>query len=247
MTDTREGARPTPRAWEVVLDRIESDLREGRLRPGDRLAGERDLATQLGVGRSSVREALRVLEVLGLIRTATGSGPQAGAMIVATPRGGLSALLRLQVAANGFPVDDVVRTRIVLESASVEALAGAAVRDTEAAHAILDAMDAAGLSPAEFLALDAELHLALTEASGNIVAAAMMAGLRTSIESYVLTGADGLPEWATTADRLRAEHRAIVAAVDAGRAGDAGRLVREHITRYYAEAGLSGTPDERTA
>ncbi len=104
-----------PRAWQVVLERIESDLRDGRLAPGDRLTPERELATQLGVGRSSVREAVRVLEVLGVVRTATGSGPTAGAMIVTTPRGGLAAFLRLQVAANGFPLTDVVRTRIVLE------------------------------------------------------------------------------------------------------------------------------------
>jgi DNA-binding FadR family transcriptional regulator len=228
-----------PRAWQQVLERIESDLRNGRLAPGDRLAPERELATQLGVGRSSVREALRVLEVLGLIRTATGSGPSSGAMIVATPRGGLSALLRLQVAASGFPVDDVVRTRLVLETAALEALAGAPQRDTASAHAVLDAMDAADLSPAEFLALDAQLHLSLVEASGNVVVAAMMAGLRTAIESYVLTGATALEDWNATADRLRTEHRAIVAAVDAGDGATAHRLVRDHISRYYTEAGLA--------
>jgi DNA-binding FadR family transcriptional regulator len=65
------------RAWEIVLAHIEADLLEGRLGPGDRLPGERALAADLGVGRSSVREAIRVLEVLGLIRTATGSGPSA--------------------------------------------------------------------------------------------------------------------------------------------------------------------------
>jgi DNA-binding FadR family transcriptional regulator len=229
----------TPRAWQIVLERIESDLRDGRLSPGDRLAPERELATQLGVGRSSVREALRVLEVLGVIRTATGSGPTSGAMIVATPRGGLSALLRLQVAADGFPVADVVRTRLVLESAAVEALAAAPARDTAAAHEILDAMDADGLSAAEFLTLDAQLHLSLVEASGNLVAAAMMDGLRTAIESYVLAGATALAEWDTTADRLRGEHRAIVAAVDAGDRDEARHLVRSHISRYYTEAGLA--------
>ena len=90
----------------------------------------------LGVGRSSVREALRVLEVMGLIRTGTGSGPTSGAIIIATPRGGMSALLRLQVAASGFPLDDVVRTRLVLECAVVEALAADADRSTDAAHAV---------------------------------------------------------------------------------------------------------------
>ena len=227
------------RAWRIVLEKIESDLLDGVLSPGDRLPPERELAATLGVGRSSVREALRVLEVMGLIRTGTGSGPTAGAIIIATPRGGLSALLRLQVAAQGFPIDDVMRTRLVLESAVAGALASDPQRDTASARTIVDAMDAEGLSPAEFLALDAQLHLALAEASGNVVIAAMMSGLRSAIESYVLAGAEQIPDWDATVTRLRSEHRAIVAAVDAGDAIAARTLIHDHITGYYAEAGLS--------
>ena len=235
MTETR--------AWQLVLERIETDLLDGRLRPGDRLPPERELATTLGVGRSSVREALRVLEVMGLIRTGTGSGPSSGAIIIATPRGGMSALLRLQVAAQGFPLDDVVRTRIVLESAVVETLASDAARDTSSARAVADAMDAGDLTPAEFLALDAQLHLALAEASGNVVIAAMMAGLRTAIESYVQAGAERISEWDAAAARLRSEHRAIIDAIDAGDAGTAATLLHDHITGYYAEAGLARVSD----
>src|SRR5690554_7246196 len=112
------------RAWRIVLEHVERELLDGRLGPGDRLPSERDLSTDLGVGRSSVREALRVLEVLGLIRTATGSGPNSGAIIVALPGGGMSALMRLQVAATGFAVADIVKTRLVLETAVAADLAG---------------------------------------------------------------------------------------------------------------------------
>ena len=231
----------TARAWRVVLERIEADLLDGTLQPGDRLPPERELASTLGVGRSSVREALRVLEVMGLIRTATGSGPTSGAIIIATPRGGLSALLRLQVAAQGFPLDDVVRTRLVLESAVVEALAADPARDTADARAVLDAMDAVELTPAEFLALDAQLHLSLAESSGNVVIAAMMAGLRTAIESYVQAGVSSIDDWDAAARRLRAEHRAIIDAVDAGDAAEARTLIHDHITGYYAQAGLART------
>ncbi|WP_235566856.1 FadR/GntR family transcriptional regulator [Microbacterium sp. Root180] len=230
---------PTARAWQLVLERVETDLLDGALQPGDRLPPERELAATLGVGRSSVREALRVLEVMGLIRTATGSGPSAGAIIIATPQGGMSALLRLQVAAQGFPLDDVVRTRLVLESAVVDALAADPDRDTLAARAVVDAMEAADLTPAEFLALDAQLHLALAEASGNVVIAAMMAGLRTAIESYVQAGAAGIDDWDAAAGRLRREHRAILDAVDAGDAELARTRIHDHITGYYAEAGLA--------
>jgi GntR family transcriptional regulator, transcriptional repressor for pyruvate dehydrogenase complex len=227
------------RAWRVVLEHVERDLLDGRLGPGDRLASERDLSADLGVGRSSVREALRVLEVMGLIRTATGSGPQSGAIVIATPTGGMSTLLRLQVAAQGFPLHDVVRTRLLLEDAVAADLAGQPQPDLDAAHRVLEAMDADGLTSAEFLALDAQLHLALAEASGNSVVAAMMAGLRTAIESYVQQGAAAIEDWTGMADVLRAEHRAIVEAIARGDADAARELVRAHITGYYTAAGLT--------
>jgi DNA-binding FadR family transcriptional regulator len=227
------------RAWRLVLERVERDLLDGRIGPGDRLASERDLAADLGVGRSSVREALRVLEVMGLIRTSTGSGPQSGAIVIATPTGGMSTLLRLQVAAQGFPLADVVQTRLLLEDAVVEALAGQDEPDLAVAHRVIEAMEADGLTSEEFLALDAQLHLALAESSGNTVVAAIMAGLRTAIESYVQAGAAAIDDWDAMAAMLRSEHRAIVGAIAAGDATTARTLVRAHITGYYTAAGLT--------
>lgn len=230
-------ADETPaRAWRVVLEKIESDLLAGKLGPGDRLPSERDLVAQLGVGRSSVREALRVLEVMGLIRTATGSGPSAGAIVVARPSGGMQALLKLQVAAQGFAISDVVSTRLLLEDWVAGRLAASDEVDLGTAREALRAMDAASLSPADFLALDAQFHVALAEASGNEVVAAMMAGLRSSIEDYVLQGASRIPDWESAVDRLRGEHSAIVAAIEEGRADDARTAVHDHITGYYASA-----------
>lgn len=226
------------RAWRTVLERIESDLLSGALGPGDRLPSERELSADLGVGRSSVREALRVLEVMGLIRTATGSGPQAGAIVIAAPSGGMAALLRLQVAAQGFPLADVVQTRLVLEGAVVAALGADPRRDLAAARSVLDAMDDDALTPSEFLALDASLHYALAEAAGNTVITATMAGLRTAIESYVVEGAERIARWDAMASRLRAEHRAIVAAIEQGDGAKAQALVVSHITGYYTAAGL---------
>jgi DNA-binding FadR family transcriptional regulator len=227
-----------------VLETIERDLLEGRLRPGDRLPGERALSSDLGVGRSSVREALRVLEVLGLIRTSTGSGPNAGAIIVALPGGGMSALMRLQVAATGFAVADIVGTRLVLETAVAADLAQAAPRPSlEASVTLLDVMESRTLSADEFLALDAQFHLSLAEASGNQVIAATMAGLRSSIEGYARAGASNLPSWTTTSARLRHEHRDIVAAIESGDPAEARATVHAHISNYYAETNL---PSSRT-
>ena len=232
----------SPRAWQVVLESIESDLLAGTLQPGDHLPPERALAASLGVGRSSVREAIRVLEVLGLIRTRTGSGPQAGAIVVATPDGGMSALMRLQVAANGFPISDIVKTRLLLETSTVSALAteiaAGSSSDLSKAEQLLDAMDSAALSEDEFLQLDAQFHVSLAEASGNLVVAAIMAGLRNSIESYVRAAVPRLASWAETCHRLRAEHRGILTAITAGEPEDAVAGIHAHITRYYLESGL---------
>ncbi|SEB05810.1 FadR/GntR family transcriptional regulator [Leifsonia sp. 21MFCrub1.1] len=229
-----------PRAWEGVLAHIEAGLVEGDLHPGDHLPAERTLAAELGVARSSVREAIRVLEAMGLVRTQTGSGPTAGAVIVALPVGGMQALMRLQVAASGFPVADVVSTRLILETAVAAELAERAEAvDLESAEHLLDAMDDVSLAREEFLTLDAQFHLQLAEESGNVVVAAMMAGLRTSIESYVLAAASGLTDWDGMAARLRAEHRAVVAAIAAGDASTARHRIHDHISGYYRDAALT--------
>ena len=227
------------RAWQLVLEAIELELFSDRLGPGDHLPPERTLAASLGVGRSSVREALRVLEVLGLIRTQAGSGPQAGAIVVARPSGGMSTLMRLQVAAQVFPVADVVKTRLALESSIVTELASTPGVNLAEASELLDAMDSPGLSAEEFLALDAQFHLTLAEASGNVVVTAMMAGLRNSIERYVIAGLAHLTSWPATAARLRREHRDVLRAIAAHDAEDAAARVRAHIDGYYTESRLS--------
>ncbi|MEF2976291.1 FadR/GntR family transcriptional regulator [Subtercola sp. YIM 133946] len=258
---------PGTRAWEDVLAHIERQLLAGTLAPGDHLPSERTLATDLGVGRSSVREALRVLEVLGLLRTQTGSGPGSGAIIIARPSGAMSSLIRLQVAAQGFRVDDVVSTRLILETAVAGQLAAAVARadarhagdavhaaargaaphaltegpgmpDLSPATEILDAMEQGDPTPTEFLALDAQFHLSLAQATTNEVIAATMTGLRDSIEGYSIAGVAHLESWHRTSDRLKREHRAIVDAIRDGDPEAASAAVNSHITGYYAEAGF---------
>lgn len=230
-------SQPGSRAWEQVLARLEQMLLSGEVTPGQRLPGERVLAANLGVGRSSVREALRVMEALGLLRAQTGSGPSAGAMIVSRPTGGMSMLLRMQVAAQGFPVSDVVQTRLVLETEVMRTLAARRpAPDLATAVELLDAMDDAALSETEFLILDSQFHVALADAAGNQVVAAMMAGLRESIEAYVVGGVD-VAAWPTTCTRLRHEHRGLVSAVEAGDPDLAERRILDHIRGYYEGLG----------
>jgi GntR family transcriptional regulator, transcriptional repressor for pyruvate dehydrogenase complex len=68
------GSAQERKVYEGILLQIHEIVREKNLRPGDKLPSERELSEQLGAGRSSVREALRALELLGLIETRRGEG-----------------------------------------------------------------------------------------------------------------------------------------------------------------------------
>lgn len=227
------------RTHEIVLARIEADLAAGRWGLGERLPAERALAEELGVSRPSVREALRVLEAMGIVRTAVGSGPDAGATVIDRPAAGLGAAVRLHVASGTLVVRDVVETRVLLETWAVgQAAATAGGAGLSEAVALLDTMDDTSLDPARFRELDAAFHVALVRLAGNVLVEAVMTGLRGAIESYVEVGTERLEDWPRTAVRLRAEHRAVLDAVARGDGAGAADAVREHIEGFYREAGL---------
>lgn len=113
-----------PRAFEEVLARIEERIAADGLTVGDRLPGERQLAEQLGVGRSSVREALRVLETLGVVASQAGRGPDAGAVLTSRPGSALTDLLRLHLGLATLSMREVIDTRLMIEQwAAVRAAA----------------------------------------------------------------------------------------------------------------------------
>jgi len=231
--------------YELVLHRVEADLAAGRLRLGGRLPGERSLAEQLGISRPSVREAVRVLEAMGVVRTATGSGPDSGAVIVAEPASPLTALLRLHLATNHLPMGDIVQTRVLLESWAAHEAASTIAPEGKLAVAeeLLDRMDDAGLTPEEFHLLDAEFHVALAALAGNVLIAAVMSSLRSAIHGYVLAAVPNLPDWDATAIGLRSEHRAIVGAIRTGQPELAADLVTQHIEGFYRAARVSPAAD----
>src|SRR4051794_33217012 len=104
------------RAYTVVLDWIEDQLRSGEISLGDKLPSERILAEQFGISRASVREAIRILDVMGLVRSSTGSGPAAGAVVISEASAALAWALRMHVATRPLPIKDLVQTRLLLET-----------------------------------------------------------------------------------------------------------------------------------
>jgi GntR family transcriptional repressor for pyruvate dehydrogenase complex len=228
------------RTHQLVLTWIEKQLSDGRLSVGGRLPAERTLAEQLGVSRTSVREAIRILEAMGVVRAGVGSGPEAGTVVISDPTTALGSALRLHVATQHLPVSDIVETRILLESWAASR-ARADAPELEHAAALLDEMDAVERVPRaadDFLALDVRFHLAVADAAGNAVVSAMMGSLRESIQGYTARFTANLSDWDATAERLQAEHRGILAAIRNDDGARAARLVAAHIEGYYQEAGV---------
>lgn len=62
------------KTYEAIIDSIKTDIMNGKIKPGQKLAPERELAKKFNVSRTSIREALRTLEILGVIKSVQGSG-----------------------------------------------------------------------------------------------------------------------------------------------------------------------------
>lgn len=231
------------RSHELVVDQIEEQILAGTLRVGDRLPGERDLASHLQVSRAAVREAIRSLEAQGVVRSAVGSGKDAGTLVSAMPSEALTRLLRLHVALANFPMDDVVDARVMLERSSATLAAqNAAAADLDAMRAALDGMERPDVDQETFNDLDTAFHVAIAEASGNRLVADMTIALRDSMRRPILRALHALgSDWEPVADQLRADHRAIFAAIEGGLAEVAAERVDQHIRSAHAALPFAGT------
>ena len=236
MADDATAWRPVRRlrAHELILERIEEQIATGRLNVGDRLPGERQLADMLGVSRASVREALRVLEALGVLTAKSGSGPAAGAILTARPADGLGDLIRLHIGLSNFSPAEVVEARAMVER-SAAGFAALAAGATELARMrdALEQMEDTSLTLAEFNALDTEFHVRVGEASKNRLVGQFMQALRDAVRRQAIEAIAGLGEWPETARVLREDHLRIFEAIASGDPGAATAAVDTHIRHAY--------------
>lgn len=227
-------ATPRVRAHQMVANTIENRILAGELHVGDLLPPERALSEQLNVSRAAVREAIRVLEGQGVVESNVGSGEKAGTFIAAMPSEALSRFLRLHVALSNFSLDEVVRTRSILEVESVRL--AAVVRDPEALakmHQAVEEMDDPTVSREVFNDTDTRFHIALAHGSGNRLFADMTQAIRESLRVPTLRGFQVNQDWESLADTLRAQHKGILQAVVDGDAEEAGRRMAEHVETAY--------------
>lgn len=227
------------RAHELVIRQIEERIVAGDLQPGDRLPGERQLSELLNVGRSSVREALRVLEALGIVVARTGQGQGSGSVIAASEGGALASLLRMQLALSRYSVDDVVEMRVMTETwAARQAARRAAEEDGHTLlkdlEALVAAMGESDIDTVAFLELDSAFHVGIAEAAQNRLVSQWMHALREAIRREMIVVFEGVADWQAMTAGLRAEHAAVLQAIKVGKGDLAAALVEQHIRVFYA-------------
>ncbi|RII17824.1 Pyruvate dehydrogenase complex repressor [Streptomyces sp. YIM 130001] len=223
------------RTHELVLESIEEQVLAGHLKAGDRLPPERELAPALGVSRSALREALRVMETIGVLVANAGRGPDAGARIVQNPDGALGRLLRLHVALGSYSLRDVMEARVVLERSSFETAARSASEEELAeAAAVVERMQDPAISVAEFNDLDTRFHVHIARSSGNELTSTLTSAVRESVRSLILEAEEAAGDrWPETARGLNAEHTELMRLVRAGDGARAADLVEQHIRGFH--------------
>jgi GntR family transcriptional regulator, transcriptional repressor for pyruvate dehydrogenase complex len=218
--------------YDQIAEQLLTQISERRLRPGDPIPTERELTHLYRAGRSSVREALRMLESKGVIEAVGG-----GSFTVAAYANPLNSSLQLLLNLDQATMVDIYELRRILEC---EAAGLAAERHTDA-H--LDLMDAAidemarGLQSrgpergALYIDGDLRFHLAIAEATRNGVILHTMRALRELIRRALMS-IFLVPD---SPERSARQHQAIREAI-AGRDAERARAeMRAHLERVESD------------
>jgi DNA-binding FadR family transcriptional regulator len=222
------------RAYERIVQQIEDAILRGDLRPGERLPSERDLVQQFSVSRSSVREALRVLQSNGMVRSR--AGDPAGAEVLPFSPATLQKSMTTLARVSELTLAELIQFRMLLDG-SANLLAarlrtGEQLAEMDAAMEVMRA--AATRDYEEFSRADVAFHDAVARASGN----RLVQVCNQVVRSVVLTLIEDKIARATDRTALMAESIAHHAEVlDAVRLGDgpaAARLARQNLYDYYA-------------
>jgi GntR family transcriptional repressor for pyruvate dehydrogenase complex len=227
---------------EDIADQLISRILQGKLKFGEKLPPERDLARLLDVGRPTIREAIRTLSVIGLVEVRPGEGTfivEHHAEFVAKA---FSWTLLLDARTAVELID--VRTAVECQQARVAARV-ATNEDVTRLNEILERMKKT-TDPDPFFHVDFEFHGAISSIAGNVALERLMVASRSLLRQWIqiagLAGRNQIP-------RLVREHRQIAAAIAARDEDAADTAMRKHVEavgRMIADAAQAGTPPELT-
>lgn len=210
-------------------------IRNGRLQPGDRLPPERVLSETFGVGRATVRDALRVLEVMGLVEIRLGSTGGAFVTVPSTDLVG-EGILNMMLVRRIDPAQ-IAETRALLELAILD-LALTRITDEEISQLREECRHSRELVEAGTYDTDRfrAFHTSLACATHNDAVALMAESFTGPLSLGNLRASEEAGE---SARRTVEEHDALVEAVERRDAATARKVLRDHLLRNVS-AGVEG-------
>ncbi|HVH31409.1 MAG TPA: FadR/GntR family transcriptional regulator [bacterium] len=215
------------KVYAQIAERLLGQIGAGHLRPGDPLPTERQLTQSFRVGRSSVREALRILESQGVIKPVA-----SGAFVVAEASSPLHHSLDLLLTLQGATLRELFEVRKILEA---ESAALAATRRTESeliamAGAIEEMRDSLQTQE-RYIAADLRFHLTIAAATRNRMTQHMMQAIRAPLQRALgsIYYIPGSPQ------RSIDQHRQILQAIRLGDPVAARQRMREHLARVEGD------------
>jgi GntR family transcriptional repressor for pyruvate dehydrogenase complex len=226
MSSARQPQRAEPQgASDKVAAEIRAHVTRARLRPGDRIGREEDLARQFGVSRPTLREALRLLASSHLIRASKGRG--GGIFVAATPEEGIARSVSASVAdmlsADIVGIDELVESRLLLE-VPIAGLAAQRATDDDVAELRRIAAQVPS-SWDEVGAIDDAFHLRIAEIAGNRLVGAFVTWVAEVLQPTIRK----IIEPAIVEAIVLQQHEDIVHAIERGDPDAAERAMREHL------------------
>jgi GntR family transcriptional repressor for pyruvate dehydrogenase complex len=202
-----------PKIADVIVSQIEQLILDGVLKPGERLAPERELAQELNVSRPSLREAITTLKSKGLLRSARGGRHHIVDIIAPALTDPLVELLKNHPKATF----DVLELRHALEEVAAYF---AALRATDADREILrrrfaelEEIQRGEREPQKDAVVDANFHLAIADASHNVALIHVMRGLFNLLLSHICRSLERLYTRESSYVIVHGQHRAILNAI----------------------------------
>lgn len=212
-----------------VIKQIELLILRGVLRPGERLPAERELSEKLGVSRPSLREAISELQARGLLAAKAGAG-----VFVADVLGNAFAPALVSLfAEHEEAVFDYVSFRKDMEGLAAERAAKfASDTDLKVINTVFEKMEAAHpkRNPTDEARLDADFHLAIIEASHNVVMLHMMRSMYELLREGVFYNRTVMFKHRATRSELLEQHRGINEALQARDSKGARTAVEAHLS-----------------
>ena len=222
------------RSYERIVEQIEEAIVEGRLRDGDFLPSEREMMVQFAVSRSTVREAMRVLESNGLIRSRPGN-PN-GAEVLGLSTVALRKTVDRLVMGRRIALADLVHFRMLMESsANMLAARLRTEEDLVALEVALEDMQAAVAADYEaFSAADVRFHGLVAQASANALIQ-MFNDVVHDVVLDMIASKIAVSREGTSMMELSLQHHAdVLEAIRSGDARRAGRMAREALFECYS-------------